>query len=145
MTVPSFVRLNLDWNADPNDPCPTIRTNGSTLALSFIPNALQFPSFVGVARSAVILEGCSRYRRTRVNDEGWYLGQCRFSWLAPRWGEFYQINGDTRDDTERTPWKVIATDLPGVLHFHFYLRDETFEAKATRWSFHREAPYEEAA
>jgi hypothetical protein len=27
----------------------------------------------------------------RTNDEGWYLGQCRFSKVAPTWGEFYHV------------------------------------------------------
>jgi len=80
----------------------------------------------------VRFEGCSKYRITGLNDEGWHLGQCRFSRLAPAWGELYEIAGDTNDDAEQTPW--IAMEGSGSRHFHFYLRDETLEVKAQDWS-----------
>lgn len=41
-------------------------------------------------------KNCARYRFGPENDEGWYLGQCRFSGIAPDWGEFYKVNGDLK-------------------------------------------------
>ena len=144
MSAPLFTRLSIDWNAQPNAPRPLVRVYGTTVVLSFAPNRYQFPDFAKVSRSAVSFEACSRYRLTPVNDEGWYRGQCRFSKLAPHWGEFYRVDGDTMDEAESAPWAVIAPDRHGAAHYHFYLRDETFEAKAIDWDFHRDVSLGEA-
>ena len=86
-----------------------------------------------------------------TNDEGWYRGQCRFSRLAPAWGEFYEVRGDLLLDfvpdpeefrshgvqLEPRPLRWVTIGEPGVTsrHFLFYLRDQTFECDATDWSF----------
>ncbi len=69
--------------------------------------------------------GCARWRLGPTNDHGWYAGQCRYSCLAPAWGEFYEIKG--ADDLRLHPsdWHI-----PPML---FYLRDHTFECLAEDW------------
>ena len=39
-----------------------------------------------------------------TGDEGWFRGQCRFSKLAPAWGEFYEIQGDLLLDKLDDEW-----------------------------------------
>lgn len=77
------------------------------------------------------------WRLGPANDEGWDMGQCRYSKIAPRWGEFYELLGD--DDLQPQPSDWIM--LPGVgnRHFLFYLRDHTFECMAGEWKFGRGA------
>jgi hypothetical protein len=76
-----------------------------------------------------------KFRLGPTNDEAWYLGKCRYSRLAPAWGEFYEIMGpdpliDAVDD-----WKVVGTSSSKAnRHFLFYLRDSTFEAVAEDWT-----------
>ncbi|WP_320267352.1 hypothetical protein [Cognatiyoonia sp. IB215446] len=127
-----FTKLNIGWNAEPNAPLLSVNEGDRCLVARFKPNPFLHPEFEDVLRMEVRFESCSRYRITGLNDEGWYLGQCRFSKLAPAWGEFYEIAGDTNDDAEQTPW--IAMEGSGSRHFHFYLRDETLEVKAQDWS-----------
>ncbi|MEC8042177.1 MAG: hypothetical protein VX181_15990 [Pseudomonadota bacterium] len=130
--LPTFTRLNKDWNAHPNDVALKLEQNGETLLAHMRPNPYVYREYEDVPTITVYFKGCERYRVTPVNDHGWYDGQCRFSGLAPSWGEFYEISGNTRDDMEPTPW--IMLEGSGTRHFHFYLRDEALEVKALDWS-----------
>jgi len=130
--LPEFIRLNDGWNAEPNAPEPHTALDGTTLILNMRPNPYLYQSFRNVETIQVGFADCSKYRFTSINDEGWYRGQCRFSGLAPEWGEFYEVTGDTRDELEPTAWVEAGGD--GTRHFHFYLRDETLEVKALNWS-----------
>jgi hypothetical protein len=86
----------------------------------------------------LIFEGCWRYRLGRTNDEGWYLGQCRFSRLAPEWGEFYEVSGDLLDASVKDWVRLSAPPSDPTRHFLFYLRDSTFECDAV--AYRLEAP-----
>ncbi|WP_108820632.1 hypothetical protein [Pseudovibrio sp. Alg231-02] len=130
--LPTFTRLNKGWNAHPNDENLRLEHNGSTLLARMKPNHFVYRQYEEVPEIIVNFVDCSMYRVTPINDEGWYRGQCRFSGLAPSWGEFYEISGDTRDDMDPTPW--ITMGGKGVRHLHFYLRDKTLEVKAQDWS-----------
>ena len=132
-----FIQLNTDWNAEPNAPDLQIEQDDTSLVARFRPNPFLYPEFERVSFLLVRFENCGRYRITNINDHGWYDGQCRFSGLAPAWGEFYKILGDTRDDQDGTPW--IAMNGVGTRHFHFFFRDETLEVKALDWSMQTES------
>jgi len=70
-----------------------------------------------------------------TNDEGWLKGQCRFSKLAPGWGEFYEIIGNTLIEECPKDWIEVGSSGSALRHFLFYLRDEQFEAEAESCSF----------
>lgn len=130
-----FVKLNEGWNAEPNVPDPTIALDGQDLLLQFYLNAFMYSSFeedeVGILR----FKQCSRYRLGFTNDEGWHMGQCRFSSLAPQWGEFYSIEGDETLLGAPDDWVIRDGSLFGQAHFLFYLHDVTFECSASDWEF----------
>ncbi len=128
----SFVQLNADWNAEPNAPDPRITVEGSIVTLSFLVNPFQF-DFEEETRAQLSFEGCWRYRLGPTNDEGWWRGQCRFSKLAPEWGEFYEVTGDLLAD-RISKWALIGPSRDGSKHFLFYLRDQTFECDASSWT-----------
>ena len=131
-----FVRLNHDWNADPNVPDSKAIEGDASVSLEFDVNAYIYDGFAEGERARLIFDDCSIYRLGATNDEGWYMGQCRFSKVAPEWGEFYELFGDTRDD-QATGWRALTG--AGTRHFLFYLRDGTFECKAANWRFERPA------
>lgn len=126
----SFYQLNHGWNAEPNAPDPQIEIVGNDLLLSFDLNAFQFEEFNEGDRGILRFTNCSRYRLGHTNDEGWYVGQCRFSRLAPEWGEFYRIKGDLDSFPDPGDWVQIAPVCPLQKHFLFYFRDNTFECDA---------------
>jgi hypothetical protein len=127
---PRFYRLNEGWNADPNAPYPTVEVVGEDIVLRFRVNPFQYPEFHRGELGVLRFVECERYRLGSPNDEAWYMGQCRFSKLAPAWGEFYLVQGV--DESLSTPddWNVVGSNSGAKKHFLFYFRDETFECLA---------------
>ena len=130
----SFSKLNDGWNAEPNAPHPQVKVDGADLVLSFGLNPSQFPQYNEGDKGVLRFRHCSRYRLGPTNDEGWYRGQCRFSGVAPEWGEFYEVKGDLRLRECPKDWIQISPSSSQSRHFLFYLRDHTFECDAEDWS-----------
>ena len=131
----SFRQLNNGWNAEPNAPDPRVVAEGGDVVLTFLMNPFQFPQFSDEDQGRLRFTSCRRYRLGSTNDEGWYRGQCRFSKLAPRWGEFYEVGGDLRLAECPDDWIEIDKAQNCYRHFLFYFRDETFECDASDWKF----------
>jgi hypothetical protein len=134
MPAAQFVQQNLNWNAEPNDPDPQIILDGDDLQLRFFLNAFVFKEFRQGELGVVRFESVAKYRLGRTNDEGWYRGQCRFSGLAPAWGEFYSVSGAPSLLDAPTDWHHQHEKREGLTHFLFYFRDHTFECVARRWA-----------
>jgi hypothetical protein len=130
----SFIQLNRGWNAEPNAPEPRTERHGRDMLLFFLLNAFAFKQFSEDDRGIVRFVRCARYRLGGTNDEGWYRGQCRYSDLAPRWGEFYEIVGIDPLRDQPNDWVAIG-DSGRARHFLFYFRDTTFECIADDWRF----------
>lgn len=130
-----FTKLNDGWNAEPNAPEPNVTVVGSDVLLNFLLNPYLYRQFqdgdIGILR----FRNCSRYHLKGTNDEGWSRGQCRFSKIAPAWGEYYELEGDLKLSECRAKWETVSTDFSGSRHFLFYFRDETFECDADEWLF----------
>lgn len=126
----SFIQINEGWNAEPNAPDPVIELMGTDLLLSFFVNPFRYPEFQEEEIGVLRFVQCERYRLGSTNDEGWYRGQCRFSKLAPAWGEFYLLKGDSALLDAPRDWKVIVPSTGRGQHFLFYFRDQTFECVA---------------
>ena len=137
-----FTRLNDGWNAEPNAPGERIVTSSGEVALSFLMDSVRFPGYAPGDIGTLHFPGYWRYRLGPTNDEGWYRGQCRFSGLAPQWGEFYEIAGNLDVDGIQGRWTVAGAPVTGSRHFLFYLKDSTFECDAQSWQLtvqHRHA------
>jgi hypothetical protein len=132
MTSPKFQQLNDGWNAEPNAPAPSVAVSGNDVFLRFDLNAFQFPLFAEDDIGLIRFRDCSRYRLGSTNDEGWYLGQCRYSKTAPAWGEFYEQIGPDEAADLPDDWVNVGSDKAGR-HFLFYFRDDTFECFAADW------------
>ncbi len=128
--VTQFRKLNGEWNAEPNAPEPTVHVVGNDVILEFFANALRFARFSVDQRLQLRFSNVRRYRLGLTNDEGWYMGQCRFSGMAPAWGAFYEVTGDLRLGLAPQDWREVAGEVATGRHFLFYLRDETFECEA---------------
>lgn len=126
----SFLQLNEAWNAEPNAPEPVVQVQGPDLLLSFYVNAFQYPEFEEEESAILRFVRCERYRLGSTNDEGWYQGQCRFSKLAPAWGEFYLVQGDSALLNAPQDWKTASPPSVHAQHFLFYFRDNTSECVA---------------
>ena len=132
-----FIRLNENWNADPNDPDPCVKITNDTVWLSFRLNAFEFKNFNEGDLGVLEFQNCRQYRMGAPNDEGFFThGQSRFKQHGVEWGHFYKI--------AESGWE---TNFPGAViingdnnsnaleHFLFYFRDETFEIVAEKYFF----------
>ena len=130
-----YKKLNIGWNADPNVPDPTVEIEGCAIRLTFLANAYEFAEYKEGDLLQLVFQGCSKYRLGSTNDEGWYMGQCRFGQKIP-WGEFYELSGDLLLDAV-DDWEYITTSPVSPTHFLFYLRDNMFECSAEKWEITR--------
>jgi len=135
MSKLTFLHLKPDWNAEPNAPSLEVVVEGSTVTLSFYLNPFAYDATEDEI-GRVVFKGCSRWRWDTTNDEAWFSGKGRFSGVAPKWGEFYEIVGDDAsiDDHE---WEVISPDDAGGRDFLFYFRDDAIECVAEDWTLIR--------
>jgi hypothetical protein len=129
----SFQKLHTGWNAEPNAPHTVVEVSGADILLRFFLNPFQFPEFGLDDQGILRFLNVSRYRFGATNDEGWYLGQCRYSATAPDWGEFYEISGTDPHLDDPKDWKTVNETSRASRHFLFYFRDGTFECIATDW------------
>jgi hypothetical protein len=127
-----FKQLNDGWNAEPNAPDPKARWDGEDLHLSFRPGVYEPDKASGIVTGIAFLR-CSRFRFGYVNDEGWYRGQCRFSRIAPAWGEFYEVSGNLLLEQVPGDWNSRVEPSETSKHYLFYFRDEEFECDAEGW------------
>jgi hypothetical protein len=134
-TALSFRKLNEGWNAEPNAPWPRVTVSDQDVLLRFLLNPFRFTAFAEEDEGILRFKNCARYRLGATNDEGWFRGQCRYSKLAPSWGEFYEIVGPDPHLMNPIDWKLAGGASPWSRHFLFYFRDETFECIADNWSF----------
>ena len=133
MLATQFRQLNDGWNAEPNAPKPEVQVHDDDVVLTFLANPYQFPRFAEAQRLCLRFKNARRYRLGATNDQGWYMGQCRFSGAAPAWGEFYEVSGDLKLDRCPADWHIVRAGGRTGRHFLFYLRDETFECEADDW------------
>ncbi|HMK90297.1 MAG TPA: hypothetical protein VK446_11780 [Methylocystis sp.] len=139
MRKPTFLHLNADWNAEPNTPLPEATVEGSTVKLRFVLDAWAYAAADGEL-GFLTFDGCSRWRLGPANDEEWHDGACRYSRLAPEWGEFYEILDEDAELRLRPgDWRTLGPAVGSERHFLFYMHDETFECLAVSWRFRRES------
>src|SRR6266436_2068895 len=115
--MPEFVRLNDGWNAEPNSPQPFLTRSDGDILLRFFLNYMKYRQFhegdIGILRFTTV----AKFRLGATNDEGWYLGQCRYSRLAPAWGEFYELRGHDPLVDKPTDWQILTGQTSYSRHF----------------------------
>jgi len=135
-----FAKMNFGWNADPNAPMPVAVADGNEVWLRFLPDNNFNPPELAERHLYLRFLGCQRYRFTKINDHGWFLGQCRFSKIAPEWGDFYEVTGNFREAEDNTPWTTLSEPQPYARNYLFYFRDSTFECVTEACQLTTEAP-----
>ncbi len=130
-----FLKQNTNWGACPNVPLPEAWPDGTDILLKFHVSYFRRRIFEWEDCGLIRFHNCTRFRFTPLNDEGWYRGQCRFSEIAPEWGEFYGVIGDFKEDEVDREWTPVSDKCRRQRNFLFYFRDETFECSAESWSF----------
>jgi hypothetical protein len=121
MSNPTFKRLNDTWNAEPNAPAPRVAVSGTSVRLTFILNPWAYEA-KEEEEGCLTFQHCSAWRLGATNDEGWFAGQCRYSNVAPAWGEFYELLDEDDQRLKPTDWHELGPLTSEQRHFLFYLR-----------------------
>lgn len=136
----NFIKLNSNWDAEPNAPMPKVESDNETskIKVSFYLNAFIHKDVEEEDKGVLEFEDCYKYRLGATNDEGFYRGQCRFSKTGVQWGNFYQIEDSKWVENFPDDEIMIDNSLENSIdlnHYLFYFRDNTFECIARSCSF----------
>ena len=132
-----FIKINKDWNAEPNSPMPTIEIKGRNLKLSFYLNAFIFNNCEEEDLGVLEFYNCRQYRIGIPNEEGFYIhNQSRYKKYGIKWGEFYLVrNSDWQVNFPQPVYVDVSLENDVLNHYLFYLKDETFECVSESYSF----------
>ncbi|HYD04939.1 MAG TPA: hypothetical protein VEC60_04400 [Reyranella sp.] len=142
MAKPMFIKLNKDWNAEPNAPFEEVELAQPDVILRFYLNHRRFTQFGPSDVGVLTFSRCSRWRLGIENMDAFALRQpsSRYCQVAPAWGEFYEILGEDTLRDAPDDWSAVSAETEDARHFLFYLRDNTFECIAQNWAFTVETP-----
>ena len=132
-----FLKLNENWNAEPNAPEPSIEITGADLKLLFYLNYFCHEQFGEGDIGILEFRNCLKYRMGAPNDEGFFIyAQSRYKQYGVEWGHFYLVEDSDWEtnfpDAQAVAERVCNQELK---HYLFYFKDETFEVIAENYSF----------
>ncbi len=132
-----YIKLNKNWNAEPNAPDPVVSKTDEGIELTFLLNPFVYQHIDDDDTGTLEFFDVYAYRLGSTNDEGYFRGQFRFKNEQLPWGEFYELI-DSKWKKDFPDDKVILDDSikkSKLRHFIFFLRDETFECLALDYHF----------
>lgn len=137
MAEMSYQKLNDDWNAEPNAPEPILTIDYNKVYLEFFLNHFVHEQFEENQKGALAFRNVHKLSFNSMNDEGYYMGQYRYSYDELPWGDFYQINTDWTKDFPENNVLVLGPNASNekLKHYIFFLRDNTFECVAESFEF----------
>mgnify|MGYP000489436363 CR=1 FL=1 len=132
-----YIKLNKNWNAEPNAPDPVISESDQSIKLTFLLNSFVYQHIDDDDTGSLEFFEVYAYRLGSTNDEGYFRGQFRFKNEQLPWGQFYElIDSNWKKDF---PLDMVilndAINKSNLRHFIFFLRDETFECLAVEYQF----------
>lgn len=131
-----FIKLNTNWNADPNSPRPCIKIKNSSLFLSFYLNCFAFEGFCNDDIGVLEFHSCVQFRMGSLNDEDFYRYGDQYKEKGIEWGEFYRIvELDGNVALDNPIYIESAYNAEKLNHYLFYFRDEDFECIAAGFKF----------
>lgn len=132
-----YIKLNKNWNAEPNAPELKISSTENGLELSFLLNSFTYEHIEEGEMGKLTLYEAYAYRLDSTNDEAYLQGRFRYKNDQLPWGEFYEIL-DSRWDRDFPADKIIlnqSVNKKKIRHFIFFLRDCIFECLASDFKF----------
>jgi hypothetical protein len=132
-----YIKLNKNWNAQPNVPQPYVTNTDEGIDLSFFLNPLLFQHIDEDDKGTLKFLDVYAYRLGATGEEGYNRGEFRYKNAQLPWGEFYELLGsnwknDFPDDKQIINEKANKSKLR---HFIFFLKEETFECLAIDYQY----------
>jgi hypothetical protein len=132
-----YIKLNKNWNAQPNVPQPYVTDTDEGIDLTFFLNPLLFQHIDEDDKGTLKFLDVYAYRLGATGEEGYNRGEFRYKNAQLPWGEFYELLGsnwknDFPDDKQIINEKANKSKLR---HFIFFLKEETFECLAIDYQY----------
>jgi hypothetical protein len=132
-----YIKLNKNWNAQPNVPQPYVTKTDEGIDLTFFLNPLLFQHIDEDDKGTLKFLDVYAYRLGATGEEGYNRGEFRYKNAQLPWGEFYELLGsnwknDFPDDKQIINEKANKSKLR---HFIFFLKEETFECLAIDYQY----------
>jgi hypothetical protein len=128
-----FLKLNLDWDIDQENPDMSFAVKGADILLSFRLDCWRHTRFMPDDRGLIRLKNASHQRHGAPSAADFRKGRCRYHGMGQEWGRFYELIG--RDEKLFWPkdWWSTKAQSNFRRHFLFYMPDATFECIADGW------------
>ena len=120
-----------EWNADPNAPEVSVSVEGNLVTLEFYLNYFLFANFRQGDKAIVRFNECHKYSFNTMNDEGYFMGQYRYTNDQLPWGEVYQLFTNWKLDFPKKHYILKVDICPERQHHYiFFFKDNCFECVA---------------
>lgn len=134
-----LIKLNKNYQSDPNIAEPKVEIQSDKLALSFELNSFIF-SFKEGQLGKIVFNNCYSYRVGNPNDEGYYLNDNvlwnKNNFPDVEWDCFYQVYDvpvsyfkDFKNLNENQ-----SNSSAGFNHYVFFMKEATFECLAESYT-----------
>lgn len=116
-----YIKLNKNWNAEPNAPDPKISSIENGIELSFFLNPV-FEHIDNDETGKLEFYQVYAYRLGSTNEEGYFQGQFRYKNDQLPWGEFYELfdskwDKDFPDDSIVLNESILKKEMRHFLFF----------------------------
>ena len=132
-----YIKLNKNWNAQPNVPQPHVTTTDEGIDLTFFLNPLPFQHIDEDDKGTLKFLDVYAYRLGATGEEGYNRGEFRYKNAQLPWGEFYELLGSNWKNDFPDDKQVIneQANKSKLRHFIFFLKEETFECLAIDYQY----------
>jgi len=126
-----FIKLNNDFDAEPNAPETTIEVHGTDLSLNFFLNPFIWDNVEDGEKGKLTFLNVIKYRFGSANDEG--FGRFRYYKYGLEFYDFYLVNNSDWRLSFPEDQIQIQKDFQddNLNHYIFFFRDGTFECIAS--------------
>ena len=131
------IKLNKNWNADPNAPAPEISSIEHGIELSFLLNAAVYEHIDEGEMGSLTFQDVYAYRLVSVTKEAYLQKQFRFTNDLLPWGAFYELP-NSKWGSDFPADKIVldeSIDKKDIRHYIFFLTGHIFECLATDFRF----------
>lgn len=132
-----YIKLNKNWNAEPNVPEPSINVNSEGIEIEFLLNPLLYEHIDEGEKGIIQFFHVYAYYFGPPNEKEYKNGNFRFKNHQLPWGEFYELMDSKWEKDFPTEMELLVKDLnkKSLRHFIFFLKNATLECLATDFSF----------
>lgn len=120
-----YIKLNKNWNAEPNAPEVSVSKTDYGLEITFLLNSLIFQHIDVNEKGSLEFHEVYAYRIDPTNDEGYYSGKFRSKNVELPWGEFYELIDSNWKNNFPSDMILLNDSIPkrNLRHFIFFLKD----------------------